>query len=53
MTAVLLYVPFSSWAYVAAWRDGVSRRALLGAFVGGTLMMLSTVAAARYLVTPF
>jgi hypothetical protein len=49
VTAVLLYVPFSTWAYVAAWRDGVPRRALMGAFVGGTLMMLATVAAARYL----
>jgi hypothetical protein len=51
VTAALLYVPFSTWAYVAAWRDGVPRRALLGAFVAGTLMMLGTVMSARYLVT--
>jgi hypothetical protein len=49
VTAALLYVPFSTWAYLSAWRDGVPRRALLGAFVAGTLMMLGTVAGARLL----
>src|SRR5436305_9277524 len=29
VTAVLLYVPFSTWAYVGAWRDGVPSRALM------------------------
>jgi len=36
---------------MAAWRDGVPRQALLGAFAGGTLMMLAIAAAARYLVS--
>jgi len=51
VTAVLLYVPFSTWAYVGAWRDGVPRRALLAAFIAGTLMMLAAVTGARYLAS--
>lgn len=46
-TAALLYVPFSSWAYVGAWRDGVTKRALLLAFVSGTVMMISVALVAR------
>lgn len=50
-TATLLYVPFSSWAFVGAWRDGVPKRAMSVAVVAGTLMMLAVVAAARWLVS--
>lgn len=46
-TAALLYVPFSSWAFVGAWRDGVTKRALLLAFVSGTVMMISVALVAR------
>jgi hypothetical protein len=48
-TATLLYVPFSSWAFVGAWRDGVPKRAMGVAVVAGTLMMLAVVVAARWL----
>jgi hypothetical protein len=48
-TAALLYVPFSSWAFVGAWRDGLAKRALAVALVTGTLMMLAVVLAARWL----
>jgi Protein of unknown function with HXXEE motif len=48
-TAVLLYVPFSSWAFVGAWKDGVPRRAIAIALISGTLMMLAVVEAARSL----
>ena len=48
-TAALLYVPFSSWAFVGAWRDGVSRRAMALGFMTGTIMMLSVVLVARSL----
>jgi hypothetical protein len=48
-TATLLYVPFSSWAFVGAWRDGVSKRAMALGFIAGTLMMLTVVLAARSL----
>lgn len=51
VTAALLYVPFSIWAYVGAWRDGVPRKALLVAFIAGTLMMLAVVMGARYLAS--
>jgi hypothetical protein len=46
-TATLLYVPFSSWAFLGAWRDGIPARALALAFMAGTLMMLAVVLAAR------
>jgi hypothetical protein len=49
VTAAVLYVPFSTWAYVGAWRDGVPRWALLAAFAAGTLMMLSVVVSMRSL----
>jgi len=48
-TAVLLYVPFSSWALIGAARDGVGRTAIATALVAGTLRMLSIVLAARWL----
>ncbi|HXO30368.1 MAG TPA: HXXEE domain-containing protein [Thermoanaerobaculia bacterium] len=47
-TATLLYLPFSSWAYLGAWRDGVPRRALAVAFMGGTFLMVGVVLAARW-----
>jgi Protein of unknown function with HXXEE motif len=47
-TAALLYVPFSSLAFVGAWRDGVSRCAMAAALTVGTLMMISVVMAARW-----
>lgn len=48
-TAVLLYLPFSSWALAGAARDGVARRAIAAAIVAGTLMMAGVVLAARWL----
>ena len=48
-TAVLLYVPFSSWAFVGAARDGVPRATIAMALVAGTLMMVSVVLGARWL----
>ncbi|MGH9872972.1 MAG: HXXEE domain-containing protein [Pyrinomonadaceae bacterium] len=48
-TAALLYLPFSSWALVGAWRDGVPRRALFVALLLGTLMMTAVVLAAKWL----
>lgn len=48
-TACLLYLPFSTWALVGATRDGVPRRAVALAMVGGTVMMLSVVLGARLL----
>lgn len=48
-TAALLYVPFSSWAFVGAWRDGAPKRALAAALMIGTLMMISVVLTARWL----
>lgn len=48
-TAALLYVPFSSWAFVGAARDGIAKQVLAVAFVSGTLMMLAVVLAARWL----
>jgi uncharacterized protein with HXXEE motif len=47
-TAALLYVPFSSWAFVGAWRDGVPKRALVVGFVAGTLLMLAVVLGPRW-----
>jgi hypothetical protein len=51
-TAVLLYLPFSSWALVGAARDGVPTKAIGAAMVGGTVMMFSVVLAARWLSQP-
>ena len=51
-SALFLYVPFSSWAIVAAWRDGVSRRGLAAALVGGAALMAGVVLAARAISTP-
>jgi hypothetical protein len=48
-TAAILYVPFSSWAFLGAWRDGVPKRALALAFVAGTLLMMAVVLGARWL----
>ena len=48
-TATLLYVPFSSWAFLGAWRDGVPLRALVVGFVAGTLQMVMVVLGARWL----
>ena len=48
-TATLLYLPFSSWALVGAWRDGVPRRAIAVASVLGALMMTAVALAARWL----
>ena len=46
-TATLLYLPFSSWAFLGARRDGVPARAKVVALLAGTLMMLVVAAAAR------
>jgi hypothetical protein len=48
-TAVLLYLPFSSWAFVGAWRDGVPRREMAVASILGALMMTTVVLSARWL----
>jgi hypothetical protein len=48
-TAALLYVPFSSWAFLGAWRDGVPLRALLTAAGLGTLLMIAVFLGARSL----
>ena len=48
-SAVLLYLPFSSWAFLGAWRDGVPRRAMAVASIVGALMMAAVVLAARWL----
>src|SRR6185436_3597989 len=48
-TAALLYLPFSSWAFLGAWRDGVPRRAMAMASMLGTLMMTAVVLTARWL----
>jgi hypothetical protein len=48
-TATLLYVPFSSWALLGAWRDGVPGRSIAGAIVAGTVMMLGVVWSAQRL----
>jgi len=47
-TATLLYLPFSSWAFLGAWRDGVPRRALAAGFMAGTLLMLAVFLGARW-----
>jgi len=48
-TALLLYLPFSTWAFVAAWRDGVPRRNLAFAFLGGSAMMTTVILVSRAL----
>lgn len=48
-TAVFLYLPFSSWAFVSAVRQGVAKRSIAMAFAAGTLMMLGVVASAKFL----
>ena len=48
-SAVLLYLPFSSGAFVGAWRDGVPRRAIALASIVGALMMTAVVLIARWL----
>jgi hypothetical protein len=47
-TATLLYLPFSSWAFLGAWRDGVPRRALAVGFMAGTLLMVAVFLGARW-----
>jgi uncharacterized protein with HXXEE motif len=47
-TATLLYLPFSSWAFLGAWRDGVPKRALAVAFMAGTFLMVAVFLAARW-----
>lgn len=51
VTAALLYVPFSTWAFVGAWRSGVERRAIVTACGLGMLMMVGFVSGVRYLVS--
>ena len=48
-TAVMLYLPFSTWAFIGARRDGVPRRAMAVALVVGALMMTAVVLSARWL----
>jgi hypothetical protein len=48
-TAALLYLPFSSLAFLGAWRDGVSKRAMAVAAVAGTLQMMAVFLGARWL----
>jgi hypothetical protein len=48
-TASLLYLPFSTWSFVGALRDGVPTRAAVTAVVGGTVMMIGVVVGARWL----
>lgn len=51
-TAVVLYVPFSSWALIGAARDGVPRGAIAIAGAAGTLLMGGVVLGARGLSGP-
>ncbi len=48
-TAVLLYLPFSSWALVGAARDGVPRSDIAIGVAGGTLLMAAIFLGARSL----
>ena len=48
-TATFLYLPFSSWAFIGARRDGVPARALTLALIAGTLQMAAVVIGARWL----
>jgi hypothetical protein len=47
-TATLLYMPFSSWAFLGAWRDGIPKRAMAVALVSGMLLMMAVVLSARW-----
>jgi len=47
--ASLLYLPFSTWSFVGALRDGVPTRAAVTAVGGGTVMMVGVVVSARWL----
>jgi len=46
-TAALLYLPFSTWAFVDARRDGVRVRDLAAGAALGTLLMGAVFLAAR------
>jgi len=48
-TAVTLYLPFSTWAFIGARHDGVPGRAIAVASVVGALMMTAVVLTARWL----
>ena len=48
-TATVLYLPFSSWAVVAAARHGAPRTALRTALLVGATMAIGVVIAARWL----
>lgn len=48
-TATALYLPFSTWAFVGAARDGVPGRARVIGAGFGALMMIAVVLAARSL----
>ena len=48
-TATLLYLPFSTWALVGASLDGVPRRVVVQACVGGAAPMACLVAGAKAL----
>ena len=48
-TASILYVPFSMWAMLGAWFDGVPKRSIGLALMSGTLMMVTVVLLARSL----
>jgi hypothetical protein len=48
-TAIFLYLPFSSWAFLGAWRDGVAKLSLAVAFLLGAVQMTAVVMVARWL----
>jgi Protein of unknown function with HXXEE motif len=48
-TATLLYLPFSSWAFFGARRDGIPARTMAVAFGAGTFLMLAVALGARSL----
>lgn len=50
VTAALLYVPFSTWAFVGAWRSRVQPRAMVAAGLAGTGMMVGFATSVRYLM---
>jgi hypothetical protein len=45
----LLYLPFSSWAFFGARRDGIPARTMAVAFGAGTFLMLAVALCARSL----
>jgi hypothetical protein len=51
-TALFLYVPFSSWALAGAVRDGVDRKEITTAMIGGALLMTTIVLAAKLASRP-